>query len=240
MEKENTNFPTTSSPMPKPLSSVLNSMSASMQHSQNCVTGQAQNGLATTIGKPPSEIVLGDLRSMAQAAREGMEVSDDKLRALLQLALGSRLDIQDRIEQVYDQPGGYDEIHRGWNITLASLHDSEMALFDAVDYFNKPSNPKKIVSLVTRMRVMLMRRNEDNTDIEVLIDTLVDLCSEYPFDVVTATTRWWLKNKTFFPIPNEFIAEIEKRCQFRRQLQRAFERARNPLFLGVSKNEERL
>lgn len=82
------------------------------------------------------------------------------------------------------------------------------------------------------MRMTLLRTAEKNLGIEVLIDTLIDLCREYPGDIIAGVAREWMKTRRFFPIPRECIVACEEAVAFRRALMRRFEEARNPLLAG--------
>ncbi len=233
MEKENCQQ--TLSQMPKALASVLNSVLTSTSSLPNCETGPNQNDRAITIGKPPSAIVLNGLRDIAREASTGTEVKDENLLALLRQHFGSRLVTRQKTQEIYDGDGGYDWRISGYEIDLDGLDNQEMPFFDALEFFNKPAKPEAIAGCFAKMRTALLRRNETEQDIEILIDTMVDLCRPYPLDVILSVTRQWLKEKKFFPIPKEFIALCEEKILLRRALLKTFEECRNPLM--ASKRE---
>jgi hypothetical protein len=100
---------------------------------------------------------------------------------------------------------------------------------DRHDDAARPARPEQIAACFARMRITLLRTTEDNLDIEVLIDTMIDLCRNYPADILITVARDWMKTHKFFPIPREFIAHVECEITFRKALLRAFEGVRNPL-----------
>lgn len=189
-------------------------------------TGKAVAKHAPT-GNPPSETVLDNLRNIALSINKGQLLDNQTLQTLLEQHFGSRLAIKKKREHVYGK-NGYDCIERGFGILLDHLSDDEMKIFDAIDFFNKPSDPVKVAGCLTRMRVSMIRRNESDEDIEILIDTLTDLGRKYPYDIVNHVTKYWLAEKKFFPIPSEFIAECEKLVEFRRAVQKCFEKTGSP------------
>lgn len=119
---------------------------------------------------------------------------------------------------VYEKEFGYDEEDDGWEIQIANLGSEDGPLVRAIEFFNKPATARQIVGVITRMRVSLLRRTEDNDDVEVLIDTLSDLCREYPADIVIAVSQRWIKTEKFFPIPKEFLAALDEAVAFRKSL----------------------
>jgi hypothetical protein len=134
-----------------------------------------------------------------------------------------------KVRRVYGEDGGYDEIFDGHEISLDCLHGGENSIYQAVEFLRRRAKPQHIAGLIARMRVSLIRRAEDNADAEILMDTLMDICSPYPYDIVKATTDKWLKTKKFFPIPSEFKAELDELFAFREGIFQAFELHRNPI-----------
>lgn len=229
------NYQTTSRQMPIPLSSVLKSMSIANPSSEKFKTGQNPKDQNTQIGKPLSETALAALRNQADQAKRGIMVSDESLLQSLKQVLGSRLATKKKYQPVYNRPGGYDEDFTGYAVSLDALHDSEMKLFDAIEFFNRPVDPHQvadITSMVTRMRVSLLRKAEDNNDAEMLVDTAIGVLSRYPFDIVMGLTNEWLTKRKFFPLPYEMVAELDLAVSLRRSLLSTFERIRNPLRLA--------
>jgi hypothetical protein len=229
---EKSNCQQTSLQMPTALNSVMNKMSIYNSPLLNSEIGQSLNAPAITTGKPPSATVLGGLRDLAKDALTGAEVSDQSLLALLKQHFGSRLVIKEKMRQINDNDGGYDSRLCCYGVELDGLGDDEMSIFEALEFFNKPAKPEIVAGCFAKMRTVLLRRNETEQDIEILIDTLVDLCRHFPNDVIVSSSRQWMQEKKFFPIPKEFIALCDEKMFLRRAIVKTFEECRNPLLAG--------
>lgn len=162
------------------------------------------------IGKPLSETVLESLRHEAEKAKAGNEVTDVSLRALLQQGFGSRLAIRENHDGKFELSG--------YEITIADMTQADLPYITAIEFFNRPARPDQVAGLITRMRVSLVRRSEENSDAEMLIDTMTQLCYAFPFDVLRSVTLEWLRREKFFPVPSEFLAKLTRRMFFRSAL----------------------
>lgn len=222
---------------PKSLGEILN-QSHSLEASTSTSNESKGNSLTITspkerqgqIGKPLSEHGLTELRNMAQSVQQGQLLDDKKLETLLAQHFGSsRLEIKPIIDHNYSDGGGYKTTVLGHEITLDRLDDSEMKLFDAVDFFNRPSTPEYLAKYLARLSTVMARRSESNQDIAVLIDTYADRLAEYPPDVIKAVFDEIIDGKKWFPLVVEVKERAEELVSFRRNLLKCFEECRNPL-----------
>lgn len=161
---------------------------------------------------------LETLRDLAKQVGSGIPVTDASLQASLRQAFGSRLVLKQKRKPIYEKEFGYDDEADGWDISISNFNAADAPLVRAIEFFNKPATTRQIVGVITRMRVSLLRRTEDNDDVEVLIDTLSDLCKEYPADVVVSVAQRWIKTEKFFPIPKEFLDALDVAVAFRKAL----------------------
>lgn len=197
-----------SSPPPKPTPSFAPEKTPPMSNIP-------QRGLMAVAGTMSSLPVVNSLRQVAEAKRAGMPVDDANLQALLTQHFGSRLDI--RVNHDYgDGAGGFEII--GFTVKLLKRDDSDKELIPALEYLNAPAKPEFLAGKIARMRVVMARRNESDKDIEMLIDTLVSMCREYPADAVAWAADHWMRTQKFFPLPKEFIDLLDERVRLRRAL----------------------
>lgn len=109
MPEESTNSPTISNPMPKALTSVINSVLTRSKSSKNSESGPQEIGQNITIGGPLSAEALDALRDIARRAGQDHRQTDASLEALFRQHFGQRLDIKRRMKPCCDAEGGYDE-----------------------------------------------------------------------------------------------------------------------------------
>ena len=218
---------------PKSLSQILEGLPFAQSLVSN-LTEQAENSSTTgkgvarrePTGKPPTEIVLGSLRTIAKNALAGTLVDDKQLAGLLTQHFGSeRFEAKEKLKHKYGE-GGYECESRGFELSLDCLHDNEMGLFDAVDYLNKPAAPTVVAKLVARMRSVLARRNDNSEDMVLLIDTYADHLERYPPDVVYKVVDDIIATRTWFPKIAELKNEMDKMVRFRRAVLELFLRKR--------------
>jgi hypothetical protein len=166
---------------------------------------------------------------LAAQAKTGAQVTDDQLVESLRQAVGSRLVIKAKWRRIYDDGGVYSEALNGYDVTIDRLEHGEAKILEAFEFFNRPVMPdqiKTVVGMLTRMRVSLMRRNESDSDAELLIDTALTVCKAYPFDIVMNSMNGWLTGKKFFPLPVEMKDELDAAVMLRRSLLAGFTTAR--------------
>jgi hypothetical protein len=130
---------------------------------------------------------------------------------------------------VRDKPGGYDEEFMGYQVTLDSLHDNEMKLFDAMEYLNRGADFKFVVGKVAKMRLMLARRNESNEDIEMVCAGYTEYLQKYPPDVVHQVVEQIVLTRKYFPLVSELVPMLDELVSLRRNVLKEFERSRNPV-----------
>jgi hypothetical protein len=184
-----------------------------------------QLGLTSAAGKMMSPQTQEEIRSVGLQAKAGRLVTDGSLEALLRQHFGSRLTLRAKTRLTAD----YDVINEGHIVEINGLGDEEMRLFDMIDYLNKPSDPVLAAGQIARLRITMPRRDEENQDIELLIDTLVDDCREYPPDILQAECQRWRREERWFPSPKDFRRRLDAAVSLRRAIRAAFENARNPL-----------
>lgn len=183
-----------------------------------------QHGL-TVVGGAISNQVSEQIRSLGLQAKAGRVVTDESLEALLNAHFGSRLVLKKKTRLTAD----YDVINDGYHVEIDGLGDNEMRLFDMIDYLNKPSDPVLAAGQIARLRITMPRRDEANQDIELLVDTLVEDCREYPPDILQAECQRWRREERWFPSPKDFRRRLDAAVSLRRAIRSAFERSRNPL-----------
>lgn len=226
---------------PKTLGQILeqstllqNSKSMPNQPAQNLSTiGNPQENQCLT-GKQPSEIVLGKLQSIAQSVQQGRLMDDQELKASLEQHFGSRLAIRESVKRVYGDHG-YDEIFDGFIIELDQLANEEMRIYDALQFFNRCASIEVLAGEMAKLRVSMPRRAEENTDIELLIDVMVEDCCKYPADVVKSVSQRWRLENRFFPTPKAFRAKLEEAVAFRRAIWNCLQEKRNPMLPSAQK-----
>lgn len=123
---------------------------------------------------------------------------------------GSRLAIQARVNDDYEI--------EAYTVKFSGLDGGERPVIDALEYLNRPAKPEFLAGKIARLRVAMARRTEGEKDFELLIDTMMTLCRDYPADVVAWATDQWLRTKKFFPLPKEFIGMLDERVALRRAL----------------------
>lgn len=212
------------------LSQVLENMPQSASEKSPDTSSIQPRGSTAVVGKTsiPDPTTLVSLRELAQTAQRGEMVTDQSLEASLRQHFGSRLVMTHKMKPVYGLTGGYDEKPDGFYVFLAELNDNEQKFYEAIEFFNKPASNQVVAGQIARLRVTMLRSAEENTDIELLVDTLVADCRSYPADILIAVCETWRREQKFFPFPKDFIEKLENAVQFRRSLLKAFTAARNP------------
>ncbi len=209
--------------------SLLPEGSTSTESSKSSLTTGSVAASKNQIGRPLSEAGLEKLRNIALNVSKGRLMADRELRTLLEQHFGPRIAIKRKYSPIYGKDGGYDEEFKGYEIALDNLFDSEMKLFDAVDYYNKPADHVFIAGKVAKMRLVLARRNESPEDIELLCASYMDYLAKYPTDVVNYVVEETIITKKFFPLVSEIVSRCDELVNFRKSIQRSFERCRSPL-----------
>lgn len=234
MQNENESPPTSTTAL-RPISDVLNSLlpSASEPKSEGCEQNSSITGKAMVvqkpIGKPPSEIVLGSLRNIAQNMLNGNLVDDKMLEMLLVQHFGqSRFSTGAKLKHKYGKDG-YDCEIEGYDVKLDGLSDSEMKLFDALEFLNKPAQPDFIAKNLAKLRIVMARAGESNDDLTLLIHTYAEHLAEFPPDVVKAVCEKIINNNKWFPLVSDMRIEMLRLVKFRRAILESFEMCRNPL-----------
>lgn len=223
--QDSTNARTTSDQIPQALSAALGSALTQIKPLSSSETGQKPSGQNIMIGKPLSETLLQDLRRTAQQADHGAEVTDSQLQALLMQHFGSRLALKPKTIPIYSEAYGYDEKTDGYEITLEDgLGSAEGKIADFVATLVRPGKLIVIAGMVAKMRVSLMRRQEVEQDIEILIDTVVNFLSAYPTDIVVSVCNHCIKTMKFFPLVKELTDLCDARMTMRRSLHEFFTR----------------
>lgn len=180
----------------------------------------------TRIGTQLSTTGSPTLRALAEAALAGQTAIDDTiLSASLTSRLGSRLAIRARTTFGTKENPGFKI--RGYQITLTDcptdkdLDQTTLALLEAL---NAPARADFIAGKLARLRVTMARRGESEKDITLLMDTMVDLCREYPADVVASAADYWMRTEKYFPLPKEFLDLMDERVMLRRAVLAAMQR----------------
>lgn len=222
----------------RPISDVLNSLPISASSTE--ISTEPSRNLSTIgnpvdaqcpTGKRPSETVLGSLRNIAQNVLNGKMMDDETFRTLLVQHFGSsRLTSITKLKHCYTD--GYECKVDGYEISLDALHDSEMDLFSAVEFLNRPAKKDFIAKELARVRVVMARRAESNDDLALLIDTYANHLAEFPPDVVKAACEKIIDNAKWFPLVSEMRAEMARLVRYRRAVMQCFEEIRNPLLAG--------
>jgi hypothetical protein len=234
MLEEGKNLPLS---LPKSLGEILeqslllaNSDSTLRTNSGDLQTTGSEKGRLAPTGKPLSETGLQTLRNIAQSVQSGKLLDDKMLETLLVQHFGSsRFTSRPKIEHIRSQDGGYDQRIVGYEIKLDTLHDEEMKLFDALEFFNAPASAAFLAKQIARLRTVMARTNESNQDIAVLIDTYADILGEYPPDAVKGVCDHIMRERKWFPLISEMRREMEDLVSFRCNVLKCFEECRNPM-----------
>ena len=149
----------------------------------------------------------------------------------------SRLTTKTKLKHVYGD-GGYESKVESYDIELDALHDSEMDLFTAVEFLNRPAKHDFIAKELARVRVVMARRGESNEDLALLIDTYANHLGGFPPDIVKAACEKIIDNGKWFPLVSEMLSEMRRMVKYRRAMLNCFEEKRNPLL--AKKAEQRL
>jgi hypothetical protein len=181
-------------------------------------------------GKPLSEHGLTILRNLAANVQRGMLMDDQELRTLLEQHFGSsRLTIRDKINHAYSPENGYNYYIDRYEIDLDHLADSEMKLYDALEFLNRSASHDFIAKQLARVRIVMARRGESNDDLVILIDTYAQHLAEFPADVVKAACDQIIENGKWFPLVSEMRTQMQRLVKFRRTIWQTFQEKRNPL-----------
>lgn len=141
----------------------------------------------------------------------------------------SRFVSKTKVNHVYGKDGGYDCEVVGYDLTLDELADSEMSLFDAIEFLNRPAAPDFIAKNIARLRTVMARAAESNQDITILIDTYSECLAQFPPDVVKAICDKIMNERKWFPLISEMSKDMLALVSYRRALLKMFEEKRNPL-----------
>lgn len=234
---QNQNDPSPRTSHSQPIGNLTNAILKNAETSALTSSPSPSNSETTISPAPPSSQTgmrlslpgSETLRSLAAQARDGVLVSDESLQESLQLAFGSRLVTRKNWRRVYDENGnGYEEVLDGYVVKVTGLKADEVKIIDALEFFNRAVQSEQVsavTGMLTRMRVSMLRRNESDSDVEMLVDTALSICVGYPFDIVMFLTDKWLKSRKFFPLPVEMVEELDAAVALRRALEDGFRRA---------------
>jgi len=231
-QSESKNQPASS---PRNLGQILENLAAP-QNLESTPTSNAENSLTITsqkekpapIGTPLSEHGLGTLRALALNVQNAKPLDDKMLEMLLAQHFGpSRFVSAPKLKHSYE--GGYDCEVVGHQITLDALHDSEMKIYEAVEFLNRPANYIFVAKCVAKMRVTMARSGESNEDITILCDAYAEHMAEFPPDVVKSVCDKVMSDKKWFPLISEMRKEMIAQVSFRRALWETLQEKRNPL-----------
>ena len=186
-------------------------------------------------GKPPSETVLGKLRSIAQNVNSGRLMDDLELEMSLVQHFGLRLACKKKLDHNYGSDGGYDPKVLGNEVVLDQLDDCEMKLFDAIEFLNRPATATFVAGKLAQLRAVMARASESQSDIEIVIATYADHVRQYPADIVAYAIDRCIHTKKWFPLVSELCREMDELVSFRRTIMKCFEEARNPLLEGKAR-----
>lgn len=193
-----------------PPSSKLTSTSSS----ESSKTGAPPNALVTQTGKLPSATVSAELRALAAGLKAGQTVNDATLKALLTQHFGQRLDIRPRYSYGSGDVQAYECL--GYDVDPITLDPQDHGIVEAIEFLNRPSKTEYIAGKLARMRVMMARRNESDKDLEILMDTMMELLKGYPADAIAYAADRWMRTEKFFPLPKEFLALLDECVMLRR------------------------
>lgn len=132
---------------------------------------------------------------------------------------------KEKIRHVYG-PDGYDCVSEGWLTTLDGLADSEMKLFDALDFLNRPAEIGFVAGKMAQLRAVMARANESANDIQLVIATFAEHLEKFPPDIVAYVIDKTISTKKWFPLVSELIAECDKLVSLRKNIMKAFENSR--------------
>jgi hypothetical protein len=234
MENENRNRQHSS---PRSLGGILE-LSHSLENLGSTSRESKGSSLTTTspkanhalIGKPLSEHGLTTLRNIAASVLQGNPLDDKELETLLvQHFTSSRFVVKQIVKHIYHDGGQYECVNDGYEISLDVLHDSEMKLYDALKFLNKPAKPEFVAKYVARLGTVMARRSESNQDIAVLIDTYTEHLENYPPDVIKSVCDMIINKQKWFPLVCEIRKEAYDIVSFRKSVLKCFEKCRNPL-----------
>lgn len=119
---------------------------------------------------------------------------------------------------MYDQPGGYQEIIQGWDISVDALGQGEAIIIEAMEYINRPSAPEFIEGKIAEMKLLLVRRSEGEDDIEFLVSVLTPRLRKFPSDIVLSVIDNWIRTQKFFPTVSEIVPVMENEFMFREKM----------------------
>jgi hypothetical protein len=161
---------------------------------------------------------------------------DDKAleTLLVQLLPSSRFVSKSKLKHVYGDGGGYDVEVVGYDIALDALHDSEMKLYEALEFLNRPATPDFVAKQIGRLQAVMARRSESNADLAIVVDTYTSHLERYPPDVVAAVCCQIIDRSKWFPLVSDVVAECEKIVRFRKAVWECFQEKRNPMLAAKS------
>lgn len=212
---------------------------------------RAQPHGSTTIAGQTSLSDRERLSDLDLLVRKGQQADPDtgaSLEAWLTHSLGRRLDMRKKTRATYGR-NGYEETETGVEVTVSEVGESDTPVIEALRKLCEPGRPEQIAGPLARMRNALARTAEHNVDIELLADTMIDLCADYPADVMAAVSRDWMKTQKFFPTPCDFISKLDQAVAFRRTVLAAMQTPTHALRssladairrAGISPTDERL
>lgn len=153
---------------------------------------------------------VSSLRGMVADMRGGKPLDDESLRALLRQHFGQRLDIQTKYAEGYEISG--------YTVMIAAPAETDKELIPALEYLNAPARSEFLAGKIARLRVMMARRTEGQDDMNLHVDTMMQLCQGYPADAIASATDEWMRTQKFFPTPKEFLDLLEEWVRLRRAI----------------------
>lgn len=221
---------------PKPLGQILkafpshpNLESISTPNAENSSITISQKEKQEPIGKHLSEHGLKTLRDLALNVSKGRPMDDEMCKTLLAQHFGpSRFASNVRLKHIYGGEGGYDCQISEVDISLDALHDSEMKLYDALEYLNRPAPYEFVARQLAALRVVMARRGEAKDDLTLLIDTYANHLAEFPPDVVKFICDKIIDDAKWFPLISEMRSQMLAMVQWRRAVWNCFQEKRDP------------
>lgn len=122
---------------------------------------------------------------------------------------------------MYDGPGGYDEVVKGYE--LAPRRDAD--LLEAIHAACAPAHPNEVTRELTRLRVGTVGRASDVGEIEAWLTVVGQELEGFPLDVIRHACVRWLRREKWTPSVAELIEECHRAMKRRESMRLAVMRA---------------
>lgn len=127
---------------------------------------------------------------------------------------------------IYTSSSGWDGYRAGYEITSdvpTEAAEEARNRWKAFRQLCAPLRADDILRELTRLMVNSAKRQGEDIDTQIILETWLDDLSDYPADIVLWAFGFWRRNEKFWPTWCEFKALLDRRVEQRRAIMSALE-----------------